>query len=407
MSTELQRIVDSLARRLKRPVAIDDAQIRLLVYTSHEGTPIDSMRQRSILMREVPTEVVKWIYEHGAAAATGPFRLPIASELGLEVPRLGVPIMHGETRLGFVWLLEGAGPLTDDEIAVVKDAAENAAVILQRDRLVEELSTSRARELLRDLLSPDDPDLRDHAAALLVDGELFVSGEPVVVIVVTVRMDADFLADKERAVIELALDAERRRLSARRNLTLVRHDHGLLLGSDIDPMLRGEGSMAVGQSLVERIERDLPDADPFVGIGSVVHDLVHAESSYREGGEAAEVQRVVGLGRVGRFTDLGIYGLLARIPPELRTRHLLPVGVVHLLEEGNRGESFASTLEVYFDRACDARATAEALHVHRATLYYRLEQIQKLSGIDLHSGSDRLTMHLGLKLARLLGLLHD
>lgn len=407
VSTELQRLVDNLAQRLNRAVAIDDPRIRLLAYSSHQGTRIDPARQQSILMREVPAEVVKWVYEEGGGSATGPFHLPIAPEIGVEVQRLGVPIMHGENRLGFVWILEGEGPLTEEEIEVVEEAAGNAAVVLQRDRLMGELLSSRARELLRDLLVPEDPDLRAHAAALLVDGDLFVSGEPVVAVVATIRTNEKLLSDKERSVIELALDIEGHRLSARRNLTLVRHDHGLLLGSEKDPLMRGEGVVSVGTSLVERVERELPNSDPLVGIGSVVPDLADAHNSYREARDAAEVQRVVGLGKVQRFEELGIYGLLAHIPPELRSPELLPEGVVRLLEQGNRGESFASTLEVYFDHACDARATADSLHVHRATLYYRLEQIQELSGIDLHSGSDRLTMHLGLKLARLLGLLHD
>jgi DNA-binding PucR family transcriptional regulator len=43
--------------------------------------------------------------------------------------------------------------------------------------------------------------------------------------------------------------------------------------------------------------------------------------------------------------------------------------------------------------------------VHRTSLYYRLSRIELISGMDLASGGDRLSLHLGLKLARLLHLL--
>ena len=46
------------------------------------------------------------------------------------------------------------------------------------------------------------------------------------------------------------------------------------------------------------------------------------------------------------------------------------------------------------------RAAAE-LRIHRQTLYYRLQRIEKLTGLDLADGRDRLTLHLALTLAPL------
>jgi DNA-binding PucR family transcriptional regulator len=65
---------------------------------------------------------------------------------------------------------------------------------------------------------------------------------------------------------------------------------------------------------------------------------------------------------------------------------------------------FVDTLETYLELAGDARATAEALSLHRATLYYRLNRIEEITGARLKTGDDRLALHLGLRLARLSGL---
>ena len=68
-------------------------------------------------------------------------------------------------------------------------------------------------------------------------------------------------------------------------------------------------------------------------------------------------------------------------------------------------DDLVGTLEVFLDLGCNARRTADALKLHRTTLYYRLRKIEEVLGIDLEDGSDRLALHLGLKLARLGGLL--
>jgi sugar diacid utilization regulator len=56
---------------------------------------------------------------------------------------------------------------------------------------------------------------------------------------------------------------------------------------------------------------------------------------------------------------------------------------------------------------CDAKATSERLHIHRAMLYYRIQKVEKVTGMNLADGNDRLALHLGFKLSRLVGLHPD
>jgi sugar diacid utilization regulator len=63
-----------------------------------------------------------------------------------------------------------------------------------------------------------------------------------------------------------------------------------------------------------------------------------------------------------------------------------------------------ATLETYLDLAGDAKASAQRLKLHRGTLYYRLQKAEQIAGVSLRSGDDRLALHLGFKLARLIGL---
>ena len=55
----------------------------------------------------------------------------------------------------------------------------------------------------------------------------------------------------------------------------------------------------------------------------------------------------------------------------------------------------------YLELAGSVKATAAALQVHRQTLYYRLSRIEQVTGLDLSDGEDRLRLHLGLIVGRL------
>ncbi|MGW3464972.1 helix-turn-helix domain-containing protein, partial [Streptomyces olivaceoviridis] len=60
------------------------------------------------------------------------------------------------------------------------------------------------------------------------------------------------------------------------------------------------------------------------------------------------------------------------------------------------------TLRCFLEHAGSIPRTAEALQIHRTSLYYRLRQIQEFTGLDLDSGGDRLVLHLGLRTLELL-----
>lgn len=57
------------------------------------------------------------------------------------------------------------------------------------------------------------------------------------------------------------------------------------------------------------------------------------------------------------------------------------------------------TARTVVDLGGDVAAAAERLHTHRATLYYRLDRIAALTGVDLRDGSRRTDLQLALWLA--------
>ncbi|WP_346177667.1 helix-turn-helix domain-containing protein, partial [Streptomyces cuspidosporus] len=101
------------------------------------------------------------------------------------------------------------------------------------------------------------------------------------------------------------------------------------------------------------------------------------------------------LGPVAEWSAIGPYRLLAALPAAAG-----PDPAVRALLEPSHAE-LARTAEAFLDCAGQASRTAQALGIHRQTLYYRLSRVEQLTGLDLDAGEDRLLLHMALKSARL------
>ncbi len=61
-----------------------------------------------------------------------------------------------------------------------------------------------------------------------------------------------------------------------------------------------------------------------------------------------------------------------------------------------RGSDLVRTLETYFAAGANASEAADRLFLHRNSMIYRLERIQKLTGLDLKDHRVALALQLGL-----------
>ena len=390
----LQMIVDSLAADIRRDVAIDDRQIRWIVHSPHYGEP-DAARLQSILERRVSDEAAEWAFSFGIERAEGPVRLPANEQIGAR-PRLCIPLRSHDVLLGFLFIVDPDESLSDEQIEQAEAAAGDAAGVLYRERRLRELERGRERWLLMHLL--DDDTEGDEAARALVD-EGFLDARRVALLVARAEP-----GEQEREQVELAigaaLDRLRRDVPARRGVALRRPDHGVFLVAIDDSTTSSPRALA--ERLLALADEEGLASRARVGVGAP-YDLAAARRSYREACDAVAVaERVERFGRIATWDALGAYRTLARFPLDAADEALHP-GLVAMLRDPAHAP-LVDTLETYLDLAGDAKATAEALHLHRATLYYRLNRIEEVTGARLKTGEDRLALHLGLRLARLSGL---
>ncbi|WP_197519680.1 PucR family transcriptional regulator [Pseudonocardia sp. HH130630-07] len=400
MQEELRAVAEGLAARLRRAVAIDDPEIRLLVHTAHDED-VDDYRVQSVLERQGPPDIVEYVRSLGIATSDGPVRIPGMPGRGM-LGRACVPIRCDRQLLGYLWLIDDAGTLTDGELRLAADAAAAAGQLLHRQQLLGSLRDSRDRELLRDLVS-DNESVRTHAAAELARADVLPADGQVVAI--GVRIGEEVLAAVDGAATELDLALQRgvRHLVPLCPLAMSRSGgHGTVLVADrrLPPAATVRSH---AEELQSSLARALDSDDVRVGIGPVVAGLPAAHRSAAAVEDVLRVTDVVpGFGPVVSYEELGIYRLLVHLPIDELPVDAVPAGLRTLMERDTGGQ-LVETLETYLDEAGDARASVARLHVHRGTLYYRLSRIEEISGMRLGSGGDRLALHLGLKLARLIG----
>jgi purine catabolism regulator len=119
--------------------------------------------------------------------------------------------------------------------------------------------------------------------------------------------------------------------------------------------------------------------------------ITHAEAAL------AIARRIYGTGRVVAYDDLGAYPLLysGASVEQLQRFSANVLAPLHAYDEKHQTE-LARTLALYFSTGQNVKTTAAELIVHRHTVFYRLRQINEISGRSLESAHDQLTLRLAI-----------
>lgn len=397
--SDLQALADAVAADLGRPVGVDDRGFRAVAYSSHPDG-VDAVRLASILQREAPGPVSDWLESLGVRTAEGYTRVPANAELGMTA-RVCVPLRFERILLGYLWLIDEPESLTDEELREVDRYAEEFGIALYRERLLERDTRRHQHELAGRLLGIAAGGTEAAAEELLRGGHLAPAPAYAVLWLSAVGPGN---ADPTDAVGVRLLDAaEQVRRSVAPHHWLAFAD-GRGVSAILVCVRQGEARRRA-ESLAAAAGSRLDSAGPgwraLVGVGAEVRSLLGIESSYRQATAAVRVGVALeGEEAVASWEDLGAYRTLTRMLGDRDPGALLPDSFQRLLDS-SEAVVLVETLERFLDLGGDARAAADLLHIHRSSLYGRLHRIEEVAGVDLHSGEDRLELHLGVRLWRL------
>lgn len=135
-----------------------------------------------------------------------------------------------------------------------------------------------------------------------------------------------------------------------------------------------------------------------VSYGTIVEELKDVSKSYKEADMALEVGRVFYEEKtILAYNELGIGRLIHQLPESLCKMFLQEVfdGEV----DGMFDDEELLTVFTFFDNNLNISETARQLYIHRNTLVYRLEKIQKRTGLDVRVFDDALTFKIAMMVA--------
>lgn len=429
---DYEELVDEISELLGAPATLENRDFELIAFGAYDSegdldpSALDPVRTRSILTRRSTSAVRAWFEGFGITRATGPVRIPPTPEAGVYRGRICLPVRHRGVVHGYVWLLDDdpgpserqlsaamqvttrIGALLADEAQHGADLSRELRAVLtadrdwQRDMAIAELRTAlgpRADGLHTVLCvapwptaDPDDaPSVRTMPGATALCTLPWGASSQCVAVLIRLR-SADVLTPATTAAARLleraggptGPDARGAGASPAR---------GTSTGT---PRGAGTGTAPSGPAGGASRPAGTGVTSPAAGLATPRSGLAELGTAWWEASAAARAALAESrLGPVAEWTSIGPFRLLTALPPEVARDP-----AVHALLFPVHRE-LARTAEVYLDCAGQAARAAAELGIHRQTLYYRLSRIEKLTGLDLDDGEDRLLLHMALKGARL------
>ena len=136
-----------------------------------------------------------------------------------------------------------------------------------------------------------------------------------------------------------------------------------------------------------------------VAYGTVVNDIKEVSRSYKEAKMALDVGKIFYNGKyVVAYGTLGIGRLIYQLP--------LPLCRMFIREifDGKSPDEFdeetLTTINKFFENSLNVSETSRQLYIHRNTLVYRLDKLQKSTGLDLRVFEDAITFKIALMVVK-------
>ena len=136
-----------------------------------------------------------------------------------------------------------------------------------------------------------------------------------------------------------------------------------------------------------------------IAYGTIVNDIKEVSKSYKEAKLALDVGKIFFDEKdIVAYSTLGIGRLIYQLP--------LPLCKMFIREifEGKSPDEFdeetLTTINKFFENSLNVSETSRQLYIHRNTLVYRLDKLQKSTGLDLRVFEDAITFKIALMVVK-------
>ena len=136
-----------------------------------------------------------------------------------------------------------------------------------------------------------------------------------------------------------------------------------------------------------------------IAYGTVIQEIKEVSRSYKEAKMALDVGKIFFDEReIIAYSELGIGRLIYQLP--------IPLCKMFIKEifDGKSPDDFdeetLTTIYKFFENSLNVSETSRQLFIHRNTLVYRLDKLQKSTGLDLRVFEDAITFKIALMVVK-------
>lgn len=150
---------------------------------------------------------------------------------------------------------------------------------------------------------------------------------------------------------------------------------------------------------VAQTMRDMLNSEAMTSVriayGTIVSEIKQVSKSYKEAKMALDVGKIFYSEKtVIAYSTLGIGRLIYQLPIPLCEMFMREVFGENMPDTFD--DETLMTINKFFDNNLNVSETSRQLYVHRNTLVYRLEKLQKSTGLDIRVFDDALTFKIAL-----------
>ncbi|MGB3785270.1 PucR family transcriptional regulator [Priestia megaterium] len=393
----LEEFADRISEVLNCPITIEDANHRLLAYSTHDERT-DQARIATIIGRRVPEKVINNLWKEGIIPklleTNEPVRVKNINEIGLG-DRIAISIWKNEEVLGFIWAVEIEKALGDEEVELLKKAAnvlKNKLLQLQIRKYKRE---ERSQEFFWKLLT-------GHIKSRQEISEAFYEAQitaPSTFSIAIFRFQEDITPEAERQISYMLKTMHRLKIVL---YTIDCNDLILLLSLDAV-----ENPLDEQRDFVDYFRGNMYERFDVTQIkascSSIYSSHDHIEKSYKEALNVLDMKNKFPeeTKEIINYQELGIYQFLdvileKRVQDQFENHSLKKLTDYDLRHNSNLVE----TLEVFLNNDNNINEAAKELNVHMNTLSYRLKRISEIGDINLKDVNQKMTLYIDIKLMK-------
>ena len=175
-------------------------------------------------------------------------------------------------------------------------------------------------------------------------------------------------------------------------------EKSIIIVKEVGPDDGYEQMQKIAEHILDAVGRGT-ESKLHIAYGTIVKELKEVSRSYKEARMALDVGKIFfDEKEIIAYSSLGIGRLIYQLPIPLCKMFIKEI--FENKSPDDFDEETLVTINKFFENSLNVSETSRQLYIHRNTLVYRLDKLQKSTGLDLRVFEDAITFKIALMVVR-------